>query len=164
MTTTEARSARQKEGTQTVTAFFDAYRRHDVNAMAELCAPNADFSYVPVEIWGRQRVVRGDGKVATVGKTLWTGMINAFPDLWNTVASVRAGDGVVVAEVTIGGTQASAWANISARGGSFAEPHLFVFRVSDDSADDSAGGLIEGVTAYWNNASISRQLGHLEID
>jgi hypothetical protein len=65
--------------------------------------------------------------------------------------------GVVVAEVTIGGTQAGAWANISARGGSFAEPHLFVFRIGED-------GLVDGITAYWNNASISRQLGHLEID
>ncbi|RTL65304.1 MAG: hypothetical protein EKK42_21920 [Pseudonocardiaceae bacterium] len=144
---------------QTVEAFFDAYRRHEVDEMVDLCTPNADFSYVPVEIWGRQRVVRGDGKVATIGKTLWTGLITSFPDLWNTVSSVRTGEegGVVAVEVTIGGTQASAWANISARGGRFAEPHLFVFRMSGD-------GLIEGITAYWNNASISRQLGHLEID
>ncbi|MFC4943549.1 nuclear transport factor 2 family protein [Pseudonocardia sp. GCM10023141] len=143
---------------QTVEAFFDAYRRHEIDEMVDLCTPNADFSYVPVEIWGRQRVVRGDGKVATIGKTLWTGLITSFPDLWNTVAAVRPSvDGSrVVAEVTIGGTQASAWANISARGGSFAEPHLFVFRTTD--------GPIDGVTAYWNNASISRQLGHLEID
>jgi ketosteroid isomerase-like protein len=154
MTTTEVRSP-----AQTVEAFFDAYRRHEVDEMTDLCTPNADFSYVPVEIWGRQRVVRGDGKVATIGKTLWTGMITSFPDLWNSVASVHSSvDGsVVVAEVTIGGTQASAWTNISARGGSFAEPHLFVFRIGED-------GLVDGITAYWNNASISRQLGHLEID
>jgi ketosteroid isomerase-like protein len=159
MTTTEVRSP-----AQTVEAFFDAYRRHEVDEMTDLCTPNADFSYVPVEIWGRQRVVRGDGKVATIGKTLWTGMITSFPDLWNSVASVHSSvdGGVVVAEVTIGGTQASAWANISARGGSFAEPHLFVFRFS--SPDDRSGSLIDGITAYWNNASISRQLGHLEID
>ncbi|WP_300007051.1 nuclear transport factor 2 family protein [Pseudonocardia sp.] len=156
MTTIEVRIP-----TQTVEAFFDAYRRHEVDEMVDLCTPNADFSYVPVEIWGRQRVVRGEGKVATIGKTLWTGLITSFPDLWNTVASVRAGasvegGSVVAVEVTIGGTQASAWANISARGGSFAEPHLFVFRCHD--------GLIDGITAYWNNASISRQLAHLEID
>jgi ketosteroid isomerase-like protein len=144
---------------QTVAAFFDAYNRHEVDEMTDLCTPNAGFSYVPVEIWGRQRVVRGDGRVATIGKPLWTGLITSFPDLWNTVESVRPSvDGdVVVVEVTIGGTQASAWANISARGGSFAEPHLFVFRMTPE-------GEIDGITAYWNNASISRQLGHLEID
>lgn len=143
---------------QTVEAFFDAYHRHEVDEMVDLCTPNAGFSYVPVEIWGRQRVVRGEGKVATIGKTLWTGLITSFPDLWNTVSAVRTSDyGVVTAEVTIGGTQASAWANMSARGSSFAEPHLFVFRIDAD-------GRIAGLTAYWNNASISRQLGHLEID
>jgi ketosteroid isomerase-like protein len=142
----------------TVKAFFAAYGRHEVDEMVDLCTPNADFSYVPVEIWGRQRVVRGEGKVVTIGKTLWSGLITAFPDLWNTVSSVRTGDdGTVVVEVTIGGTQARAWANISACGGSFAEPHLFVFRMATD-------GLVDGITAYWNNASISRQLGHLEID
>ena len=30
-----------------VTAFFDAYRRHDVEAMVELCTENTDFEYVP---------------------------------------------------------------------------------------------------------------------
>ncbi|WP_214368838.1 nuclear transport factor 2 family protein [Pseudonocardia sp. H11422] len=143
---------------RTVEAFFDAYRRQQVDEMVELCTANADFSYVPVEIWGRQRVVRGDGKVATIGKTLWTGLIASFPDLTNTVHTVRANtSGDVVVEVTIGGTQASAWVNMAARGGSFAEPHLFVFHVGED-------GLIDSITAYWNNASISRQLGHLEVD
>lgn len=159
MTTTEVRAP-----ARTVQAFFDAYRRHEVDEMADLCTPNAGFSYVPVEIWGRQRVVRGEGKVATIGKALWTGLITSFPDLWNTVATVRGSvdGGTVVVEVTIGGTQANAWANISARGGSFAEPHLFVFRMAPDV--DGSAGLIDGITAYWNNASISRQLGHLEID
>jgi hypothetical protein len=88
----------------------------------------------------------------------------SFPDLWNTVAAVRPSvDGrTVIVEVTIGGTQANAWANISARGGRFAEPHLFVFRMAPDV--DGSASLIDGITAYWTNASISRQLGHFEID
>ena len=52
--------------------------------MTDLCSDNADFSYVPFEVWGKQRVLRGDGKVKTVGKTIWTGLIASFPDLTNT--------------------------------------------------------------------------------
>jgi ketosteroid isomerase-like protein len=138
--------------------FFDAYRRQDVDGMVERCSENADFHYVPFEVWGKQRVIRGDGKVGTIGKTLWTGLIRAFPDLTNTVTSLSSNaDGDVVAEVTIGGTQSMAWANIANRGQSFAEPHLFVLAVDDE-------GLITSITGYWNAAGISSQLGHFEVD
>lgn len=140
------------------TAFFDAYRRHDVEAMVDLCSENADFEYVPFEMWGRQRVMRGAGKVATVGKPLWTGMIQAFPDLTNSVRSLTADeDGNVAAEVVISGTQSGAWGTIANRGQSYSEPHLFVLHVGSD-------GLIDAITGYWDGASISRQLGHLEVD
>lgn len=153
MTHTEVRSPEL-----VVTAFFDAYRDRDPTAMTDLCARNADFRYLPVEIWGKQRVIRGDGKVHGVGKAMWAGLITAFPDLSNEVLSVSASpDGTVMAEVVLGGTQASAWAQFGNRGQSFSLPHLFVFHVND-------GGLIDSITAYWDNASFSRQLGHLEVD
>jgi ketosteroid isomerase-like protein len=141
-----------------VTAFFDAYRKHDLTAMSDLCARTADFRYVPVEVWGKQRVIRGDGKVHTVGKALWAGLMTAFPDLSNKVMSLSSSpDGTVVAEVVLSGTQASAWAQFSNKSQSFSLPHLFVLHVND-------GGLIDGITGYWDNASFSRQLGHLEVD
>ncbi|MGE3288955.1 MAG: nuclear transport factor 2 family protein [Pseudonocardia sp.] len=149
---------RTATATEVVQAFFDAYRRHDVDAMVDLCTDDADFVYVPFEAWGKQRVLRGDGKVRTVGKTIWAGLIHAFPDLTNTVESISGNErGDVVAEVVIGGTQALPWANIAARGGRYDEPHLFWFTVTAD-------GLIGSITAYWDNAGISRQLGHLEVD
>ena len=78
--------------------------------MADLCSINARLSYVPFEVWGKQRVLRGDGKVGTIGKPLWTGLVTAFPDLTNTVHTVTANDdGDVVAEVDIEGTQQLAW-------------------------------------------------------
>jgi ketosteroid isomerase-like protein len=156
MTTTQARTAESAAGV--VTEFFDRYRAHDVNGMADLCSINADFSYVPVEMWGKQRVLRGDGKVGTIGKPLWTGLINAFPDLTNTVHSVTANDdGDVVAEVDIAGTQQLAWGLIKPAGQQYREPHLFIFHVGEDL-------LIDSVTAYWDDASMSRQLGHEEVD
>ena len=159
MTVTVTRPRRTAEtAAAVVTEFFDRYRDHDVEAMTDLCSLNADFSYVPFEIWGKQRVLRGDGKVRTVGKTLWRGLIHAFPDLTNEVRSVDANDdGDVVVQVDIGGTQQLAWGFAAPTGRAYSEPHLFIFRVGED-------GLIDSVTAYWDNAGISRQLGHNEVD
>jgi hypothetical protein len=126
--------------------------------MVDLCTINADFSYPPFEVWGKQRVLRGDGKVGTVGKPIWTGLINAFPNLSNVVHSVDANDeGDVVVQVDIGGTQQQPWGLVLPAGKTFSEPHIFIFRLNSD-------GLIESVTGYWNNAGISQQLGHMEVD
>jgi ketosteroid isomerase-like protein len=141
-----------------VTEFFDRYRAYDVEGMTDLCSINAGFSYVPVELWGKQRVLRADGKVRTVGKPLWTGLIAAFPDLSNTVHTITSNDdGDVVAQVDIEGTQQLAWGLIAPAGKHYREPHLFIFRVGPDL-------LIDGITAYWNDAGISQQLGHNEVD
>jgi steroid delta-isomerase-like uncharacterized protein len=156
--TTTQRRAGAPTTTAVVTAFFDAYRRHDVNAMVELCSHNADFSYVPFEIWRKQQVLRGDGKVRTVGKPIWSGLLHAVPDLTNEVTAIHADDeGNAAVEVVIGGTQAGPWGPIAPRGQSYTEPHLFVFHVDADNKIDS-------ITAYWDNAGIYKQLGHLEVD
>jgi ketosteroid isomerase-like protein len=158
MTSTETKARTAQTAAGVVTEFFDRYRAHDVNGMAELCSLNADFSYVPFEVWGKQRVLRGDGKVGTVGKALWAGLINSFPNLTNTVHTATANDdGDVVVEVSIGGTQQLPWGFVTPAGKHYSEPHLFVFHVDDDLRIDS-------VTAYWDNAGISTQLGHTEVD
>jgi ketosteroid isomerase-like protein len=141
-----------------VTEFFDRYRAHDVEGMTDLCSINTSFSYVPVELWGKQRVVRGDGTVGTIGKPLWTGLIASFPDLSNTVHTIIGNeDGDVVAEVDIEGTQQLPWGLIAPVGRHYREPHLFIFHVG-------TGLLIDSITAYWNDAGISQQLGHIEVD
>jgi ketosteroid isomerase-like protein len=141
-----------------VREFFERYRAHDVDAMTSLCSVNADFCYVPVELWGKQRVLRGDGKVRTVGKPLWTGLIASFPDLSLTVHTISSNDdGDVVAQVDIEGTQQRPWGLIAPAGRHYREPHLFIFHVGADL-------LIDSITAYWNDAGISQQLGHNEVD
>ena len=158
MTETTQRSRTAESAIAVVTEFFDRYRAHDVDGMADLCSMNAGFSYVPVELWGKQRVLRGDGKVCSIGKPLWTGLIAAFPDLSNTVHAVTGNDdGDVVAQVDIEGTQQLAWGLVAPAGKHYREPHLFIFHVDEDL-------LIDSITAYWNDASISRQLGHTEVD
>jgi hypothetical protein len=103
-------------------------------------------------------VLRGDGKVATIGKPLWTGLIASFPNLSNTVRTITSNDdGDVVAEVDIEGTQQLPWGLIAPAGKHYREPHLFIFHVGPDL-------LIDRITGYWNDAGISQQLGHNEVD
>ena len=110
MTDVSQRQRTAESAAAVVTEFFGRYRAHDVDGMTDLCSVNADFSYVPVELWGKQRVLRGDGKVCTVGKPLWTGLIASFPNLSNIVHSVTSNDdGDVVAQVDVEGTQKLAW-------------------------------------------------------
>lgn len=141
-----------------VNAFFDAYQAQDMERMVDLCADNAGFRYVPFEVRARQRVLHGDGKVRTVGKSIWTALIDAFPDLSNAVTSVESDDeGNVAAQVSIGGTQAKAFGVIGCTGGHYDLPHLFVFHVDSD-------GLIDDIAAYWDNVDWKKQLGWLEVD
>jgi ketosteroid isomerase-like protein len=149
---------REDSAEAAVRAFFDAYRAHDVERMVDLCAEGAGFRYVPFEVWGRQRVLYGEGKVRTVGKVIWTTLIDAFPDLTNAVTSLRADrDGNVAAEVGIGGTQAKDFGIIGCTGGHYQIPHLFLFHVTGD-------GLIDDIVAYWDNVGWKKQLGCLEVD
>jgi ketosteroid isomerase-like protein len=150
--------SRERRAEAAVRAFFDAYRARDVEGMAGLCTDNAGFRYVPFEVWGRQRVLHGEGKVCTVGKPIWTALIDAFPDLTNTVTSLRAdADGNAAAEVLIAGTQARDFSIIACTGGHYELPHLFLFHVTGD-------GLIDDIAAYWDNVSWKKQLGCLEVD
>lgn len=144
--------------TQVVQQFFEAYRARDVEAMVKACSDGAELRYVPFEIWGKQRVLHGDGKVRSIGKVLWTGLIESFPDLTNEVTSIHADDaGHVAAEVTIRGTQAKVWGAVESRGKSFAVRHLFILRVGET-------GKIDSISAYWDFAELNRQLGRIEID
>src|SRR3984885_6623055 len=117
MTELSQRPRTAESATAVVTEFFDRYRAHDVDGMTDLCSITARFPYVPVEIWGKQRVLRGDGTVGTVGKPLWTGLIASFPNLSNTVHTVTSNDeGDVVVQADIEGTQQGAWGLIPPAG------------------------------------------------
>lgn len=152
------RTPREDHAEATVRAFFAAYGAHDVERMVDLCAEGAGFRYVPFEVWGRQRVLYGEGKVRTVGKAIWTTLIDAFPDLTNAVTSLRADpDGNVAAEARIGGTQARDFGIIECTGSRYELPHLFLFHVTGD-------GLIDDIVGYWDNVAWKKQLGCLEID
>jgi steroid delta-isomerase-like uncharacterized protein len=149
---------RSEAAAQTATAWIDAYRAHDVERMTSLCSTDAGFHYVPYEIEGRQRVVRGDGKARVIGKTFWASLIDAFPDLDIDAGSVVADDqGNVAMEALVRGTQARVFGPFGSLGGHFDLPHLFIFRVNEE-------GLIEDLSAYWDTADWYEQLGRFQDD
>jgi hypothetical protein len=120
--------------------------------MVELCTDNAAFHYVPFEVWGKQRVIRGDGKV------IWRTLIDSFLDLTNEVTFITSDDeGNIAVEVVISGTQAKLFSSIGNQGLHYDLPRVFLFRVGRE-------GLIEEITAYWDTADWQRQLGWLEVD
>jgi steroid delta-isomerase-like uncharacterized protein len=147
-----------ERASRAVRYFFDAYRRQDVEKMVDACTDNANFRYVPAEVMRKQRVVRGDGKVRGVGKTWWSSLIDAFPDLTNDVNWIgNDDDGNVAVEAVISGTQFKDFGTLANSGKHYAVVHLFLFHVNRK-------GLIDDIVAYWDAADWYRQLGRLECD
>jgi hypothetical protein len=96
--------------------------------------------------------------VRTIGKVIWTTLIDSFPDTTNRITNVTSDDqGNVAAEVMISGTQAKPFGMIGCQRLHYELPHIFLFRVGNQ-------GMIEEVTAYWDSADWQRQLGWLEVD
>ncbi|MCA7980449.1 nuclear transport factor 2 family protein [Burkholderia cepacia] len=128
-----------------VAAFFDRYRRHDIEGMLTLFAPDATLDYVPIGVTGRADVQ---------GKAIWAALLDAFPDLHNEVDAIHADDAGrhATAEVTIGGTQVREFAGIQNRGRTFSLRHAFVFEFDTD-------GRIERLAAYWDNVRLFEDLG-----
>lgn len=156
--TASATTNRADQARVAAETFFDAYREQDVDRMVELCTPGAEFRYVPFEVWLRTRVVRADEKVVTVGKPIWTHLIDCFPDLSNELHSITADDdGNVAVEVTIGGLQARDFGMIKCLDKRYALPHVFLLHVDGE-------GLIDRVVAYWDTADWYEQLGKVQAD
>ena len=83
--------------------FFDAYRKRDLDKVAQ-CNPEGELRYVPL---GNQ----GEGKIGTTGRTVWSGLFDAVPDLTNREESIFA-DTEGNAEVVLSGTLAKEFAGI----------------------------------------------------
>lgn len=113
--------------------------------MVAACAEDAQLRYVPM---GDQ----GQGRAGEVGKTIWSGLIDAFPDLHVTIQSIFGDERNAAAEIVIGGTQRKDFLQIPNQGEHYELPHAFLLRLNDK-------GQIASITAYWDNASFYSQLG-----
>jgi steroid delta-isomerase-like uncharacterized protein len=126
-------------------SFFSAYNQHNVKQMLQYCSEDAELRYVPMGS-------KGQGRVREVGKQIWSGLIDAFPDLHVTPESLFGDPQNVAAEVVIGGTQRKDFLDIRSQGRHYELPHAFILRLDDQ-------GLIRAITAYWDNVSFYSQLG-----
>jgi steroid delta-isomerase-like uncharacterized protein len=134
---------------ETVQAFFAAYNAHDVAAMLKFCSPTSTFRYVPLG-------ENGVGSIHNVAATIWQMYIDAIPDFTVKIVNVIEGvDGTIACETLNSGTPIKDIGNIKNKGRSLSTPHLFIFTFNSD-------GLIENITAFWDNDTIYAQLGHTE--
>ena len=95
----------------------------------------------------------GKGKIGELGKAIWSGLLECFPDIDNTLdAAIAEDDNVVRCQVVIRGTQVKDFAGIENKGKHFDSDHIFVFHLDDNNRIDS-------IAVSWDHADLQRQLG-----
>lgn len=126
-------------------AFMFAYEEQAIDRMMALCDPDG-------EVWFKPMGQDGRGKIGELGKTIWTSLLDSFPNINNTVDSaVLEPDGSVRCQVVIRGKQAKAFAGIETKGAEFNSEHIFVFQ-------HNPNGKIERIYIEWDHADFQKQL------
>jgi len=140
----ESVDALSKKGT--CIEFFSAYQDMDLDRMLSLCDNEGLIVFEPL----------GDpfkGKIHEVGKGLWAAIMDAFPNLDNTVKSqsFNEADNSVTCQVVIFGTQAKEFAGIPDKGNGFDSDHIFIFRFGEN-------GKISNININWDHEKFVGQL------
>jgi ketosteroid isomerase-like protein len=143
-TTNETSATLSRKGT--CIEFFSAYQDLDLDRMLGLCDPDGQVSFEPLGDTGK-------GKIYEVGKTLWSMLMDSFPDLDNTVINQEYNEATnsVMCQVSIFGTQEKDFAGISNKGKRFESDHIFIFRYNDDDK-------IDNISITWDHDSFVKQL------
>lgn len=124
--------------------FMKAYQEQDVDNMLSFCSPDCTVAFIPLGDNGR-------GSVHEIGKQIWTGLIESFPTIDNTINTTIRDDQSVKCEVLIFGKQAKDFAGLISKGKAFEEEHIFIFKVNEASK-------IKDIQIDWDHDSFVRQL------
>ncbi|MBX2956965.1 MAG: nuclear transport factor 2 family protein [Cyclobacteriaceae bacterium] len=126
--------------------FFSAYQDFDLDRMLGLCSADGQVAFEPLGDGGK-------GKIHELGKGIWAALMEAFPNLDNTVKSqtYNEADNSVSCIVTIFGKQEKAFAEIPSKGNEFDSEHIFIFRFNE-------GGEITNLSVNWNHEAFVKQL------
>ena len=126
--------------------FFSAYQDMDVERMLSLCADNGTISFVPL---GADYT----GKINEIGKGVWSALMDAFPNLDNTVKEQQYDESndAVNCKVVIFGKQEKEFAGLAAKGNEFDSEHIFIFRFDES-------GKISNINISWDHDSFVQQL------
>lgn len=141
---TESLDALSKKGT--CIEFFSAYQDMDIDRMLGSCHPDGEIFFEPLGDAGK-------GKIHVTGKGLWSALMEAFPDLDNTVQNqVYSEDSNTVScKVVIFGNQEKPFAGIPAKGLRFDSEHIFIFHFDDQSK-------IDRINIRWDHDRFVSQL------
>jgi len=126
--------------------FFSAYQDMELDRMVKLCDPEGPVHFEPLGEAGK-------GKIGEFGLNLWAALMDAFPDLDNTVinAELDENTNIVSCKVSIFGTQEKEFAGIPPKGNRFESDHIFIFRFNEEEK-------IDNIAINWNHDSLVEQL------
>ena len=125
--------------------FMFAYQQRNTEKMLSFCNPDGAIFFKPMGEAGK-------GKIGELGKSIWTALIDCFPDIDNTVDAAIAEDGDSVrCQVVISGTQEKDFADIPHQGKHFDSDHIFIFHLNEE-------GKIDNIEVEWDHADLKRQL------
>jgi len=126
--------------------FMFAYQQKSVEKMMSFCNPEGLVYFEPLGDAGR-------GKIGELGRAIWSGLIDAFPDIDNTLdAAVAEGENTVRCQVVICGTQTKDFAGIPSKGLRFDSDHIFIFHLNGENK-------IDEIRISWDHQDFMHQLG-----
>ena len=121
-----------------------AYQDLEIERMTNLATPEATVHFQPLGDDGK-------GLFREFGKAVWGLLIDCFPDLDNTVDTMKIDGDQVTCKVVIFGTQEKEFMGIPSKGFKFGNDHVFVFRFDEDDQ-------ITNLTIDWNHKRFVSQL------
>ena len=126
--------------------FFSAYQDMDVERMLSLCSTTGTIAFVPLG-------TDYSGKINEIGKGVWSALMDAFPNLDNTVKEQQYDEvnDAVSCKVVIFGKQEKEFAGLPAKGNEFDSEHIFIFRFDES-------GRISNINITWDHDSFVTQL------
>ncbi|WP_336513926.1 hypothetical protein [Pollutibacter soli] len=126
--------------------FMFSYQQKNLQKMLSLCDTDGIVEFVPLGDGGV-------GKIGELGKAIWGGLMECFPDIDNTLDSAIAEDeNTVRCQVVIRGTQVKDFADIKNKGKHFDSDHIFIFRLNENNT-------INHINISWDHEDFKRQLG-----
>lgn len=125
--------------------FMFAYEQKNLEKMLSYCNPKGYVEFIPLGEAGK-------GKIGELGKAIWAGLIDCFPDINNTLdAAVAEAENSIRCQVVIRGTQVKDFADIKNEGKHFDSDHIFIFRLNDKNK-------IEHISISWDHEDFKKQL------
>ena len=111
--------------------FFSAYQDFDLDRMLSLCNRTGEVFFEPL-------CDAGKGKIYETRKGLWSALMEAIPNLDNTVKSQTFDEitNTVTCTVAIFGTQEKEFAGLPPKGLRFDTEHIFIFHFDDQAKID----------------------------